>query len=85
MVVVQLVLGKRPEPLNTIEVVLALVSERLGMVQSVVFSPALERVVTLEGIGVVDRPLSCFLPDDVEECLSRDIRYHSGIDPAIAL
>jgi len=85
MIVVQLVLSKRPESFNAIDVILALVRKGLGMIETMILAPALQRVVTPEGVGVIDRAFPCFLADDLEQCLGRDIGNDRGVHPPVAL
>ena len=87
-VVVQPVLGKRPESFNAIDVnaTTFLVSfEFLGMLYSVVFPVSFQGVVAAELIGVVHRTLSGFLANHVHEDFLGYRVYNLRVDPAIPL
>ena len=84
-VIVQDMLGKTPEPLNAVDMILAAIGQSLGMIQTMVLAPALERVVAAEGVRVVDRPLAGMGPYVRHQLIGRHPFHHLGIHPAIAL
>ena len=84
-VIVQDMLGKTPEPLNPVDMVLAAIGQCLGMVQAMVLAPAFQRVVAPEGVGVVDRALPRVLPDVSHQFIGGHPFHDFGVDPAIAL
>ena len=85
-VVVQDMFSKTPKSLNAVDVVSGPAINQLStMREGVVFTQTLERIVTPEGIGVVDRALSRFLPDDGHQLLFGDVLDYPGVDLAIAL
>ena len=87
-VIVQPMLGERPEPLDAVDVngaPPALANERLGMLQGVVLAEAFERVIAPELVRVVDRSLARLPADDVKEHLFRDSIHHLGVHPSISL
>jgi hypothetical protein len=56
---------KTPKTFNAVDVVFRLLIDQcFRVVHSVMLAETLKRVVTSERVSIVDRPLSCFLPDD---------------------
>lgn len=84
-VVVQDMLRKTPKSFNTVDVILASVGERFAVVQAVMFAKPLQRIVASEGIRVVHRALSCFLPNDRQKLFFRHMFDHLRIHLAVAL
>ncbi len=85
-IVIQDMLRKAPKPLNAVNVIFRfLVDHALRVIDLVMLSPALQRIVALELVRVVDRPFPRFLFDNSHELLSRDPLDHPRVDPPIAL
>ena len=85
-VIVQDVLGKRPESFNAVYVVFGFfVHHVFRVINGEMFAQPLERIVAPKGVRVVDRTLPRLLSDDGHELLFGDMLYHSRIDLAIAL
>lgn len=84
-IIVQDMLGKTPEALNAVDMVLAAVGQGFGVVQAVVLAPALQGVVAAEGVGVVDRALPGVLSDVGHEFIGSNPLHHLGVHPAVAL
>jgi hypothetical protein len=85
-VVVEDVLGKRPEALDTVDMVLGfLVYHLFRMINLVMFTQSLERVVASKGIRVVDRSLPRLLPHNSHELFLGYMFYHPRIYPSITL
>ena len=61
------------------------VHERFGVTDRMVFPITLERLVTAEGIGVVDRSLAGVALDVAHQLLGRDRLNDLGVNPPIAL
>ena len=84
-IVVQDMLGVTPKSLNTVDVILATIGKCFAVVQPVVFPPALQRIVTAEGICVIDRPFSGMLSDMTHQLVSGHLFHHLGVHPPVAL
>ena len=85
-IIVQDMLCKTPESLNTVNVVLGLfVDHPFGVVDRVVFPQAFEGVVAPEFVGVVDRSLPGFLPDDSQQLFLGHVFHYSRIHLAVSL
>src|SRR3989338_12518 len=84
-VIVQNMLRKTPKSLNAVDVILAPVSKCLTMVQSMVLSPASERVVTAEGVGVIHRSFSGMLFDMRHQLIGCHSFHYLGIYTPITL
>ena len=84
-VVVQDMLGIAPKSFNAVDMIFAFIGKGLTMVQTVMFAKTFERVVTFECISVIDRPLSCILPDMSHQFIGSHSLHNLGIDPAITL
>ena len=85
-IIVQDMFRKTPKALNAVNMVFrTLVDHCLRVVDRVMFAKTLERVVTAEGVRVVDRPLSCFLPDNSHQLFLAHMLHDSRVDPSIAL
>ena len=84
-IVVEDMLGVAPESFDAVDVIFPSVGEGLGVVESVVFSPALEGVVASEGVGVVDRTFSRMVPDMGHEFVGCDPFHHFGVDSSVPL
>lgn len=74
-----------PKPLNAVYVIFASIGERFSMIQPMVFSQALERIVAPESIRVIHRSLSGMLPDVTHQLVGGHLFHSLGIDPAVAL
>ena len=70
-------LRKIPKTFSTIDTVLASVGKGLVMVQAMMFPQPLQRVVAPKGVGVVDRALPGFLPDDGRKVLFGHMLHHN--------
>jgi len=84
-VIVQNMFSKTPKTFNTVDMILASVSKRFAVIQAMMFAQSFQRVVASEGIRVIHRPFSRFLPDDRHELLFRYMLYDPRIHLAIAL
>lgn len=84
-IVVKNMFGITPKSLNAVNVILAFVGKSLAMVQSVMFPPAPERVVTPKGISVVHGSFSGMLLDMCHQFISGHPLNNLSVDPAIAL
>ena len=84
-VIVKDVFGKRPESFNAVDMVLASVGERFAVVKAVMFAQPFEGVVAPEGVGVVDRTLPGFLPNNGHKFFFGDMLNDSGVNFAIPL
>lgn len=87
-VIVQPVLGERPEPLDAVDVDGSLSpfpNEDLGMLDGEVLAEALERVVALELVGVVDGALARPPSDHVHQQFLGDGIHHLRVHPPIPL
>jgi hypothetical protein len=85
-VVVENVLSITPEALDAVDVIFsAFVDEGFMVTDRMVFAESLERPISAEGIGVVDRSLLGAGLDMVHEGLGRHGFDHLGIDPAFPL
>lgn len=85
-VVVQNMFGKTPESLNAVNVVFsAPVNESFTMTDGMVFAQSFEGIVAPEGVGVVDRSLSCLLLNDSHKLFFGNMLHHSRVYLAIAL
>ena len=84
-VIVQNMLCKTPKSLNAVDMVLAAVRKRLAVIQAMVLAPALQGIVTAEGVGVIDRSFSGMLLDMGHEFISRYPFHNLGVYPAITL
>jgi len=75
-----------PKTFDTVNVIFcSSVDHTFAMVNRVMFTQTLERVVTSKLVGKVDRTLSRFLLDDFHEFRSRDSLHNPRVDPPIAL
>ena len=77
-------LRKTPKTFNAVDVILAAIGKGLAVVQAVVFPQPFQGVVAPECVGVVDRPLPGFLPDDGHQFFLGHMLYDSRIHLAIA-
>ena len=85
-IVVQDMLRKTPKSFNAINMVLGLlVDQCLRVVDRMVLPQTLEGIVAPKRVGVVDRTLPRFLPDDGHKFFFRDMLHHSRIYSSIAL
>jgi hypothetical protein len=85
-VVVQDVLGERPEAFDTVDVIFgAFVDHTFVVRNGVVLAKPLQGIVASEGVRVVDRALPRFLPNDCHEFLFGHMLHHSRIHLAITL
>jgi len=79
-------LRKTPESFNAVDMVFRfLVDHVLRVIDGEMFPQPLQGVVALERVGVIDRALSRFLPDDRHEIICRDSLDHSCVHPSIPL
>lgn len=85
MIIVKLVFGIGPEPLNTVDVIVVTVDQGLGVVDPPVFPELFQGVVAFEGVGKKDRAFSGFRTDNLHEGWSRERRDDSGINLSITL
>ena len=84
-VIVQDMLGKAPESLNAVDMVLrSSINKRLTMIDRMMLTQSLQRVVAPEGVRVVDRTLSGLLPYDRHQLLLRYMLHDPRIDLSIA-
>ncbi len=84
-IVVQDMLRKTPKTFNAVDVILTSVGKCFAVVQAVVFTEAVQRVVASEGVRVVDRPFSRFLSDNCHEFLFGYMLHNSRVHLAVAL
>jgi len=84
-VIVQNMFGKTPKSFNAVDMVLSAIGKGLAVIQAVVFAQPLQRVVASEGVDVVDRALSRFLPNDSHEFLLGHMLHDPCVDLAIPL
>ena len=85
-IIVQDMLRKTPETLNTVNVILGLfVDHALAVINGVMLTPAFQRIVAPKLVGVVDRSLPCLLPDDLHQFISRYSLNNLCVDPCLAL
>ncbi len=85
-IIVQNMFGKTPETLNAVDVIFrSFVDHVFFVLNSVMFTQPLQRIVTSEFVREIDRAFPCFLSDDVHEFDGRDSLYNSRIYPPIAL
>ena len=83
-VVVQDMLCKTPKSLYAIDVILAVIGKRFAVVEPMVLSQTLQRVVAPERVRVVDRSLSGMRSDVGHQFIGRDSFHDLRIDPSIA-
>lgn len=82
----QLVLDKRPEALNAIDVVPFSGEDAAPVIDPVVpVAVGDEAIVASEGIRIDRASLRHFLPDDETRDIARDIGHGASVDPAIPL
>lgn len=85
-VIVRDMLGKRPEALNAVHVVLGSpVDQGLAVTDSVTLAQPFKRVVATERVRVVDRTLPGLLPDNVHQFFLRDMLHNPRANLPIAL
>src|SRR3989338_7798671 len=85
-IIVQNMLGKTPESFNAVDMVFRfLVDHVFRVIDGEMFPQPLQGVVALERVGVIDRALSRFLPDDRHEIIGRDSLDHPCVHPSIPL
>src|SRR3989344_5265517 len=83
-VVVEDMLGKRPESLNAVNMISAMfVGQGLGMVEPMMFAPTFEGIVAPESISVIYRSFPGMLPDMGHKLISGNPFHDFGVDPAI--
>jgi len=79
-------LRKTPESFNAVDMVFRfLVDHVLRVIDGKMFPQPLQGVVALERVGVIDRALSRFLPDNRHEVIRRNSLHHSRVHPPITL
>lgn len=85
-VVVEDMLGKAPESLDAVDVVLGSpIHQGLAVAHRMVLAQSLEGVVAPEGVRVVDRTLPSLLSDNGHQLLLAHMLHNPRIDHAIAL
>lgn len=84
MIVVELMLGERPEALDAVDVDMS-VGKAASVADPIVFAVEPQGIVALKGICIVDTAFAGPLADDGHEGFCRDIADNSGVDPAIPL
>ena len=78
-------LGKTPEPFDAVDVIFGTrVDHVFRVLNGVMFAEALQRIVTLEFVGVVHRSFPGFLSNDLHQFVGRDTLNDPRVDPAIA-
>ena len=82
-IVVQNMLRKTPKSFYAVDVILALIGKRFAVVQTMVFSEPLQRVVASEGVRVIDRSFSRFLSDNCHEFFFGHMLHHPRIYLAV--
>lgn len=84
-VVIQDMLGKRPESFDAVNVVLGSpVNQGLAVAHGMMLAEPLQGIVAPESISVVYRALPRLLPDDRHQLLFGNMLHHPRIDLAIA-
>ena len=83
-VVIQDMLRKTPKSLYAVDVIQAAIGKRFAVVEPMVLSQTLQRVVTAKGVRVVDRSLSGMRSDVGHQLIGRDSFHDLRIDPSIA-
>ena len=83
-VVVQDMLRKTPKSLYAVDVIQAAIGKRFAVVEPMVLSQTLQRVVAPERVRVVDRSLSGMRSDVGHQLIGRDSFHNLRIDPSIA-
>ena len=84
-VVIQDMLGITPKSFNAVNMVLTTIGQGFGMIQAMVFAPALQRVVAPKGVRVIDGSFSGMLPDMSHQLISRHLFHYLSVNPPIAL
>ncbi len=84
-IIVQNMFGKTPKSFNPVDMILAAIGKGLAVVQPMVFAQPLQGIVASESVGVVDRALSGFLPDNRHKVFLGHMLHYARIDLAIAL
>jgi hypothetical protein len=85
-VIVENMLGERPESLNAIDMIFGLLVDQVfRVINGEMFAKPFKRIIATKGIGVVDRAFLGFLPDDTHKLIGRDSFNHSGVNLAITL
>src|SRR3989344_2716626 len=85
-IIVKNMLRKTPESLNAVNVVFRLlVDHAFRVIDGKMLPQPLQGVVAFERIGVVDRALSRFLPDDRHKVIRRDPLDYPRIYPPVTL
>ena len=79
-VIVQNVFSKTPKTLNAVNMILRLlIDQRFRVIQGMMLSQALQRVVASEGIGVVNRTLPRFLSDNRHKLIGRHMLHNPRV------
>jgi len=84
-VVVQDVLGVAPKAFNAVDVVAAAVRKRLAMVQTVVLTMTLERIVAAKRVRVIHRAFPGMGADVCHQLVRRHLLHDLGVNASIAL
>ena len=84
-VVIEDMFGVTPKSLNTVDMVLTMVSKGLAVVQPMVLTNPFQGVIASKGVGVIDRSFPGMLSDMSHQFISSHLLYNLGIYPAITL
>jgi len=84
-VIVQNMFGKAPKSFNAVDMILAAAGKGLAVIQAVVLAPTLKRVVTAEGVGVINRSFPGMLLDMRHQFIGGNPLHNFGVNTAIAL
>ena len=84
-IVVEDMFGVTPKSLNTVDMVLTMVSKGLAVVQPMVLTNPFQGVIASKSVGVIDRSFPGMLSDMSHQFISSHLLYNLGIYPAITL
>jgi|SRR3989344_446572 len=85
-IVIEDMFGKGPETLDAIYVILGLLADHgFGVIDCEMFAQSFQRIVTAEGVGVVDRAFPRFLSNDRHEFLLGHMLHNPRVDLSIPL
>jgi len=79
-------LCKAPETFDAVDMIFSpFVDHAFRVVNRMMFPQPFQRIVALERVGVVDRPLSCLLADHGHEIVGRNPLHDSCVDSSVPL
>jgi len=78
--------SKAPETFDAVDMIFRpFVDHVFRVIDGMMFPQTLQRIVALESVGIVDRPLSCLLTDDGHEVVGGNPFHDPGVNPPVPL